>query len=358
MIAANMMMIWTTIFALLVVDVMATSKICALDRKRVALLAREEDSGKVYVVDQWTPGNETLGAGGGIRRRRSLSDQHHRNTHHASDEFLFYARECNCFEQQRQDDDPVFCPLAVSTCQQLSSGSILCVLDDPKENQNVKAAFWFAMICLFLLLSSVLCCSFGRNMLDHLIASMFPSWNVFVMDRIIGRNPERYELAERVVSVHRHRRQEPATSRNTSAAPSSKERSPFLLLKTQTYSGNNEAGINKETTTDDFSTSSDDSSVDSDDHCDSCAICLVPMQVGDRVGALSCNHIFRTCTQFLMSYTQSRRLTQLTSCFLWLIHRRHLPQGLDTTTKCLPLMSGRSGYSFFLSSKIGIQFFF
>jgi hypothetical protein len=268
----------------------ASPIICELISRPLLLLARNSSSGEFRVVEQLSANTTKFEDG----QTRFLRDNEVKNVrrnlrfydvwdNHQHGE-LFYARECNCFEPQF---DSVFCPLAVSMCQVVSSSSgnktsIECVSDWETAQVKIQCAFWFAALLFFLLFFALLCSTFGRDVLDHLITGFFPSWNTFVVNRMLRRGTDRmHELLDAHFSRRRSNRGE-----QDNPTTQQEQKPTSLLLKTQTF----DAEKRDEVT--DSSTTSDESS-EKDGEATCCSICFEPLKVGDKVGALSCIHIFR-----------------------------------------------------------------
>lgn len=138
-----------------------------------------------------------------------------------------------------------------------------------------------------------LCCTFkGRHALTYCINRCFPNTNTILVNRMLqdlpGRQVTRSYLFE-MIGSGRPPQDTPATN---------------LSMKTKRYEPPvSEAEGDRRTAAaaaaaDGTAQSRDDDEVkgDSDDYDDdpttSCTICFVPLEAGDRVGDLSCSHVF------------------------------------------------------------------
>lgn len=153
------------------------------------------------------------------------------------------------------------------------------------------ALVWFAALC-----TGVCCTRAGRHVYNYILSKIFPGWNEWLANRILRRDPRR---ANRLIRQHwqlrRHRAEQlfleriaerrrggPVGPLESDGENEPDDDAPVmeLVLKTRIFKSEGET----ETKADD-----DDSEFD-DDHA--CTICFSPIEDGERVGELACDHVF------------------------------------------------------------------
>jgi hypothetical protein len=91
---------------------------------------------------------------------------------------------------------------------------------------------------------------------------------------------------QELLDAHVSRRRRNRGEQDNPTTTQQEQKPTSLLLKTQTYDAEK-----RDEGTDSSTTSGESSEKDGEAAC--CSICFEPLKVGDKVGALSCIHIFR-----------------------------------------------------------------
>jgi hypothetical protein len=297
---------------------------CDLSTQPVVFLAKDTGSGDFFLVEQGK--NATKLAVGQVRslsedkrgvqestsnvRQSTLPVALFNETLEQDIEF-FQARECGCFQPKY---DAVFCPLAVSMCQTTTSGPLQCVSDSRRSIAGwyyqpwyCKSAALFGTLFFFGLCYALFCGQMGGNAMVFLVAKLMPSWNENAVDRFIEDDPVQ---ARAILDTYFAERPE--------ELPKKKRK---LMLKTKIYAV-------------DVSSSASDENGEEDctsEHAQECSICFGELENGDRVGALSCKHIFRKysrCPPILQEKRWSKKLLNYTDsdCLVrWVKQRNGCP---------------------------------
>jgi hypothetical protein len=237
---------------------------------------------------------------------------------------LYYARECSCFEP---DLDTVYCPFATSTCQAPYSSNPIqipgCLNQEPPSIERCQTIFLVVVIWLLIWFFCVLGTDFGRSSIDYIISFCIPGWNRFVASRMLRRNPDkalgliRNNLRNRGRMLERRSEHALAQMEGENVAEAIARREggkqpTSLALRTRILKSNKqqqhghakhgcgshsiitveeqEEGSSPRRVSFSLSPHSDHGGCE-DQEDENCAICLAPLLDGDRVGALSCNHI-------------------------------------------------------------------
>jgi hypothetical protein len=161
---------------------------------------------------------------------------------------------------------------------------------------------WYLCFILFV------CCSYkGRQAVLYCLSQCFPNLNPTLVDRMLQRQRRQWTLNFWHAARARHMtgwNGETNTNTNTNDANemadiSTQEQPKALALKTKSY---------EPPPSDVEAAGSDDD--DDDDHC--CTICFAPLEAGDRVGNLPCNHMFHV--DCLKSWVQRKNACPLCAC--------------------------------------------
>ena len=153
------------------------------------------------------------------------------------------------------------------------------------------AVFIPFLVISTLLLSILFFTQIGRSAIDYAISFCVPSWQLYVMNRIADRDPTRTRRLLRSYGLRRRARLD-RERRRQGLTPTTVEEAAFvvppgevetrqptkLALKTRIYEEALETKVHVD-------------SMDEDSQL-SCTICFSPIEEGERVGALSCDHIF------------------------------------------------------------------
>jgi hypothetical protein len=238
-------------------------------------------------------------------------------------EDLYYARECSCFEP---DMEIVYCPFTVSSCQRPHWFSKIqrprCVFE-PKGRELSKTIFLVVVVWYALLLACAVGTGFGQSIINYVISCCIPRYNRFVADRMLRRNPSRAlglirnylrrrrRMLERIAD-NAEIQGEIATAEASAQVENVIEEKPTsLALKTRTYScGLRKCGSShshNHEVTQSLSHSEHGENHEEDD--ENCTICFAPLLDGDRVGALTCEHIFHS--ECLKTWLQRRNVCPL-----------------------------------------------
>jgi hypothetical protein len=246
----------------------------------------------------------------------------------ASVEF-FFARNCSCYEPHYPT---VFCPLATKSCYPPSSSeNQIPRCQTMSENSNRSKTLLLILIVWFgLLLASLTLTDFGTEVIEYLISGCFPRVNDLVVDRIMRRDPERaHRLLMTAIELRHQRLLSHSNNGNGTTRDDEEEarRPPTaLLLRTKIYqtekpknaapehSLKNKEGSNCSSHRLPFSKSVASSLFDDDDEAINCAICFAPLRDGERVGELSCDHLYHAeCLKFWLQRRNVCPLCQATN---------------------------------------------
>ena len=201
---------------------------------------------------------------------------------------------CPCAGKHGYPSEKFYCPLSKDYCA--VPGIYDRDIVDPiclnlRNNEIFVRSVWPVVLIWFGL--SAIFCFFtvpGRNALDCCISSVCPCWNRFVVSSIMRRNPNRANL---MIQRYWNRRRQQLEQRyrerlqninETEVEMQQVQRPTELALKTKIYKAE-ESGLAS------AAAMVDDENFE-DNQGQSCSICFVPIEDGDRVGALPCNHIF------------------------------------------------------------------
>jgi hypothetical protein len=217
----------------------------------------------------------------------------------------FPARECWC----ANNNDPLvynpslyYCITPYTHCAIPSWGINKTVAPGciSRSKSEFEKGVWPVIMLSFAILFTWVCCTkAGRQVYDYVIGLIFPGWNAYVTDRIIRNDPERadrlilqYWRRRRIALEARHfqmmaeRRDEDQAENWQEMEESVEVTTPpnELALKTRIFKKSPEAMAVKadDLGDDDFDLGGDAA----------CTICFGPLEDGDRVGALVCDHIF------------------------------------------------------------------
>jgi hypothetical protein len=239
-------------------------------------------------------------------------------------EDLYYARECSCFVP---DMEIVYCPFTVSSCQRPHRLSTIqrprCV-SEPKGREVSRTIFLVVVVWYILLLACTVGTGLGQSIMNYVISCCIPGYNRFVADRMLRRNPP--ERALRLIRNHLRRRRQmlerradnaefegegTAAEANPQVENMIEEKPTSLALKIRIY----RCGLRKcgssHSLNHEVSQSPSHSEHGGNDEADdeSCTICFAPLLDGDRVGALTCVHIFHA--ECLKTWLQRRNVCPL-----------------------------------------------
>jgi hypothetical protein len=274
------------------------------------LLAQERDAELRNLEDTFLNGNSTIT----VENNSTAED-------------LYYARECSCFGR---DVGIVYCPFTVSSCQRPhwrhSIQRPTCV-SEPKGREISKSIFLLVVVWYVILLACTVGTDLGQSIINYVISCCIPGYNRFVADRILRRNPPERALGHIRNYLRRRRRMlerradnaefqaEGSTAAEAGAQVENmiEEKPTSLALKTRTYRGNLRKFGGSHDSHDNHGVSqslsqSEHGGNDVDDD-ESCTICFAPLLDGDRVGALTCDHIFHA--ECLKTWLQRRNVCPL-----------------------------------------------
>lgn len=275
-----------------VVDGMIYQSYCSLKNRPIVLLAQDPLTGEFVIGDQNIAassngfGDET---GAGI-----VASQTGENT---SDWKQFSARRCYCASDSDLAD--TYCLSTFTHCAVPTNpnnvSSILGDLGPPecviinRSQRFVRSVFPLILIWFGSLAGCVLGTKVGRHVLDYVVSCCFPRWTKYVADRMMRQEPSR---ARRLIRRNwRERRRllvrlqqdssEVAAEQGSETVTASRGMAQ-LALRTRIYHEPEEGlAVVKTRETE-----------DEDDRA--CTICFGPIEDGDKVGALPCDHIFHS----------------------------------------------------------------
>ena len=221
-------------------------------------------------------------------------------------------RECTCAPQAHFSKEKYYCPAERSYCA--VPGAYHSTPSEPVclsvHNDEIFVRSIWPIILIWFALTSVFCvCTWaGRNACDYMIAVFFPCWNTLLFDAIcLNINPRRQpddvdndrSLLQRLVNSRRGYIQDRYRGIVRRARMSEDGISSDCFeyeLRTRTFRLEEEPAENvdvaREAPTLDDGEAGDDSTMSDEQNTPSCAICFLPLEDGDRVGALECEHVF------------------------------------------------------------------
>ncbi|GAX28064.1 hypothetical protein FisN_2Hh117 [Fistulifera solaris] len=199
------------------------------------------------------------------------------------------ARSCTCLNQTT-----AFCPMFLETCDSKSE-STRCFGASPYRN-GLRRIMFVGLLCTLGIVALLLFSSYGIDILNLLVSLIIPKYNNYLANRILTRNPEKaFLLMAENIRFRRHmRRRLPGTDpewRDDARAvrqlrlsrqlqqPQRNKQPIALRLKTRIYKVMVDERV-------------EDTEDHSDDEFDECAICYQELRIGDRVGNISCGHVF------------------------------------------------------------------
>jgi hypothetical protein len=262
---------------------------CTLDWQHVVELDFDASSGVYQVVQVLDPFD--------TEHNRNLRSSQYEQTAEilGVSKNAILARKCSCLEVAGNKEEgyisiidetqETYCPLTSSICVRTTSSdtdSIECLSSNTPNKVNV--VFWSTFISLAGLAVILLFTRFGRHVLGRFMSFFWGGFNDRVVTYILQRHPER---ARAMVPVQNNSQPTPSTATQTDE-PKEPTR---LLLRTQIYALDETTGppLCKNTT----GIQNDDETKNDDEGHDECSICFVELQVGDKIGNLTCDHNFR-----------------------------------------------------------------
>jgi hypothetical protein len=199
------------------------------------------------------------------------------------------ARSCSCSNQTTS-----YCPVFLETCDS-KSDSARCLGASPYRN-GLRRIMFVGLLWTLGVIALLLFSSYGIDILNLLVSFIIPKYNNYLANRILTRNPEKAVLlmAENIRFRRHMRRRQPGTDpewRDDARAVRQLRLSRQLqqpLRNKQPVALRLKIGIYKEM----VGKSVEDTEDHSDDEFDECAICYQELRIGDRVGNISCGHVF------------------------------------------------------------------
>lgn len=249
----------------------------------------------------------------------------------SSSEF-YYARECDCFGAQVQT---AYCPFTTSSCQAPWGyiNQIPRCVSDPKGRKRTERLFLGIIIWFAVLFLSVFCTDSGRNSIHYMLSCCIPGWNISVATRMLRRHPDkalglirnnlfrrRQMLERRADHAQAEAEAEAETVVAARALPRQEEGAAptSLALRTRIYKGDPRRRGSFRSVKEEESSAAlrmSFSALSHSEHCgpdeedDNCTICFATLLDGDRVGALTCDHIFHA--ECLKVWLQRRNVCPL-----------------------------------------------
>jgi hypothetical protein len=195
---------------------------------------------------------------------------------------LILLRECTCGQQEVR----FFCPARMNTCA-ADPGQDVPVCYSTSPAKEAGFILWFIVVTWVVASIVVMCVTKqGRAVLQFFVRSIYPKFNVFLANSMLREDPEqanamiRHYMTRRQSAMHLYQYDLRRLTNGGAIAPETESRKPSSLqLKTCTY--------HSQQGDDDFEKNNED-----DDEPDECTICFGPLEEGDRVGSLPCQHVF------------------------------------------------------------------
>jgi hypothetical protein len=176
-------------------------------------------------------------------------------------------KKCHCTGQVFHND--FVCPYHTNLCAIPVSvqDTILCFEEDAS---TVLVRNIWPLVCLWYVFLCLLCFSYkGRHAITYCIQRCFPSTNQILVNRIMEH--------------HQTIRQHYFNFWNTNQEQNEQEECRELVLKTKKF---------ESPPTIDEGELQEEEEEEGDDPSMCCTICFVPMEQGDRIGDLPCQHVF------------------------------------------------------------------
>lgn len=295
---------------------------CDIQSENLETLALDRSTGLLYTKN---PEGSVVTSGGGGRSLQETSQSSLRSNvdsvkavqvRRAADENVdtsamheFRARKCWCANNERQiyPGNLYYCIEPYTHCAipawwmniDLTPG---CV--NRTRQERFARGVWPVVLVWFAAIFTCVCCTkVGHQVYDYVLGKIIPGYNGWVADRILRRHPGR---ANRLIREHWRRRrvrlerrylQLLAERRGAPVGPDiednneeeEEENDDFapiheLVLKTRIYMSPEESASKGEDVVGDGDAELDDDNT--------CTICFGPIEDGDRVGELACDHVF------------------------------------------------------------------
>jgi hypothetical protein len=203
-------------------------------------------------------------------------------------------RSCSC-----RGWGTVYCPLVVDHCAvirrynatQHGPSRLVCVDGTERMQEIAETSFLVAVLWFSVLITCVVCTRPGRHVIHLALSQCIPGYNKCLAARILRTDGERAESmmrrqvnARRLLMLQRMEHVSPDT-----AAEILSGRIP---LSETSHSSNKNSPTSLSLSTCVLSLNAGDAGESDDVFENDCAICFQPLEEGDRVGNLSCQHLF------------------------------------------------------------------
>jgi hypothetical protein len=264
-------------------------RLCDLDSSIVQSLAMHEENGSVFILEN----NSSFKANNTRRLPETristvvtaiIVESAYRNSFlralitrgsndtHRNYTVIAQVRECACNQISAQS---AYCPSDKEMCGLAVDGSISCFTTTTRvsllRNCWPVVVMWYGIVLLFLFFTEQ-----GRHARRYVLTTVCNSgFNARVVDRVLEEargNPRRGRWMARRFSGEENNAGVAPHFEDTHSDDDDARRPQRLALKTKRFSR-------------------PPGTEDDDDACN-CSICFVPLQDGDRVGALQCQHSF------------------------------------------------------------------
>lgn len=232
---------------------------------------------------------------------------------------LFYARECSCFSEYPTS----YCPFTVETCQRPESSDIndyaQCLTPGANPTRT-KFLFFMMLICYFSIGILLFFTRYGQNVCDYTISCCFPNWTQRRASQVERNEPNRTGLLLRQFYMREHRRLTVQLRRlyhraaRVTEEQSDRERQGMLQTIANMFNvhgvlasgrmlaaqGDAETGSHDQRKPQALALKTQifrsppktEEGGDEDEDRDGCIICFGPLEDGDRVAVLKCQHLF------------------------------------------------------------------
>ena len=212
----------------------------------------------------------------------------------------FQVRRCSCTEETAN----YFCPMPFPHCgirAETTDGPPGCVFND-RKTRFIRFSWICSLLCYLALFVYLVGTFSGRSILDYVMNKCFPNWNKWVAERIQQLDPERATfLITRYARIRRQqieqRYLEIMATRTEGGIRAANLRSAHVfgiggaLPPINTTDTNDNNAANKPVALH-LRTKVMCASPDGDENDITCAICFVPVEDGETIGRLDCQHVF------------------------------------------------------------------
>lgn len=219
-------------------------------------------------------------------------------------------RLCTCTENPSYTETAYYCAADKTYCAVPASYTKtptppLC-LNLESDEIFARSVWPVVMIWFCLSLLFCVCTSPGRNAVEFMVGTIFPSWSNRTVDLWMQRHPGRViELWRRHLDRERYLARRSGRSGWFPWVQTGNDRKIEFVLATRKYHCNPSDG--GAATTMPHNHDENQNAADEDDAAVTCSICFIPFEEGDRIGKLRCHHLFHSdCIKVYVLNMKSR----------------------------------------------------